>query len=514
MRPLPRLTRGQEASVIMVVRQELWRRGDVSWKLDPTQLELYEDIKREPSKQWSTEGARKLGKSYAHGVIALETVIQNPGCQFNWAAITGKECRLTLLPILEELSEDAPAECKGRYHSQDQQWRMPNGAWIQLIGAETKEDCEKGRGPSSIGAIVDEAGFHRYLRYLVDSVLAPQMRRVKRVPGTFVGLTMLVSTTPYTPTHEFCEMADADELRGAYRKLTIWDSGWESREEIEAYIASEAAKKNLSVADFMKTTTFRREYLSERVVDEEVVVFPEYHHKRDTIVREHPRPIGFEQYVYKRVSCDLGGTTDKYGFLYGYVDFAAAKIVIEDETLLTKPPTSKVATEFKEHEERLWPDANPTRISRVLDDHTGRMVLDLWELHKLRTEKATKNDRDASINLIRTFLLSEKLVVHPRCIELRKQLLTATRNKRGNDFERTKDGHFDLCASLMYFVRDLSLVVNPYPPDFNVLTGREAPAHHPTVARAEALGGRPARGLKQLLLSGNKFVAAQHRRHR
>jgi hypothetical protein len=113
------------------------------------------------------------------------------------------------------------------------------------------------------------------------------------------------------------------------------------------------------------------------------------------------------------------------------------------------------------------------------------------------------------------FMANEKLVIHPRCVELRKQLLAAVPNKRGTDYERTEDGHFDLCASLQYFVRDLSLTVNPYPADFNVLTGRELPPQHPISARAVALG-RPLheRGLAATILGGNKFVANGLRRRR
>ncbi len=495
-------------------RHQMWRLGELDWKLDPTQLELYQSVKEDPSGLYATEGARKLGKSYVHGAMGLETCILNPGAQFNWAAITGKECRLVLVPILEKLSADAPPDCKGRYYLQDNQWRMPNGAWIQLIGAETREDCEKGRGPSSIGAVIDEAGFHSHLEYLVDSILGPQMRRVERVPGSFVGMTALVSTTPYTPAHYFCSLADAASVRGAYKRLTIFDSGFESPEKIRQYIAKEAAKKNMDVEAFMKTTHFRREYLSERVVDEEMVVFPEFHSKRDEIVREHPRPLGFDKYIHKRVAVDLGGTRDKYGFLYGYLDFIGSKIVIEDEALLAKPNTAQVAREIDTHEHQLWPDAEPSRISRVLDDPTGRTVLDLWELHKIRSDKATKHDRNASIGLIRTLINSEKLVIHPRCVELRKQLLTATRNKKGNDYERTNDGHFDLCAALQYFLRDLSLVSNPYPADYDVVTGRTMPPQHPTMARAELLGRDRPHSLAGAFLANNRFIQAQHRRRR
>lgn len=502
----------EQNELISAAREQRWLVGDLSWKLDPMQLALYEQTRATRQSLFACEGARKLGKSFAYGAMALETCIQNPKKRVNWAAITGKESRAVLLPILEELSADAPAECKGRHDTQENRWLMPNGSYIQLIGAETRQDCEKGRGPSSILSIIDEAGFHDHLEYLYDSILEPQQRRVDRIPGSFVGMMLIVSTTPYTPAHKFCTMADAAATNGAYARRTIWDSGWQTREEIEQYIAKKAAERNMSVAEFMATTHFRREYLSERVVDEEVVVFPEFNHKRHIIVREHPRPIGFDKYIHKRVSVDLGGMRDKYGFLYGYTDFAAGCIVIEDEALLSKPNTEQVAAEIVEHESRLWPDAEKGRITRVIDDDTERLIRDLYQIHKVPAAKATKQGpnggRSAAIGMIRTFLQMEVLIIHPRCEQLCRQLLTATRNASGTDFERTPEGHFDLAAALMYFVRDLSLSTNPYPSDLNVLTGRELPAHHPKIARQELLNkeAKHQRGLRAALLAGNRYV--------
>lgn len=504
----------QLQAIAAAARAELWRAGDLAYKLDTTQLDLYEDIKASPQKLWATEGARKLGKSYAHGVIALETAIANPGKQINWGAVTAKACRSILVPILEEISQDAPPECKGHYYAQDNQWRLPNGAFIQLFGAETKADCERARGPSSILSILDEAGFHPLLEYLVDSVLSPQMRRVRRLVGTFVGLTLLVSTTPYTPGHAFCQMADSASLRAAYRNFTIYDSGFESLEEIERYIASEAEKKGLAVEAYKQTSTFQREYLSRRVVDTEAVVFPEFHASREKVVRKWERPIGFERFIYRRVALDLG-MVDKTGLLFGYIDFTNAKIVVEAERLLDKPNTSDIAAVIAEVEASLWPDANPSRVSRVIDDPQGRVVLDLWELHRLRTEKATKDNRLASIGLIRTYLSAGTLVIDPSCVHLQKQLLEAMNTPNGKDFQRTTDGHSDLAAALMYFVRGASLTLNPYPSDFDALSGRTLPDHHPLMARRETLRQpQHQRGLAGALLSGNKYVQGQLRRRR
>lgn len=505
------LTEALAASV--AATDACWRAGDLLYKLgdDATQLKLYDNIKRQPGKKFVTEGARKLGKSYLHGVIALETALQNPGKQINWVTATNKQCRQTLLPILEEISADAPDDCRGHFSSLDGRWLMPNGAFIQLVGAETKQDCEKSRGPSCVLIILDEAGFIDLLEYLIDSVLKPQMRRIRRQVGSFVGLVLSVSTTPYTPTHYFCRMADLADTEGAYQRLTIYDSGWETPGEIEAYVASEAREKGLSVEAFEKTSTFRREYLSIRVIDEEAVVFIEFHDAdlRKRIVVPHERPMGFAGFIQKRVSIDLG-MADKTGLLFGYVDFLAAKVVIEAERLLDRPSTQRIASCIRETEAQLWPGADPLRTSRAVDDPHGRVVLDLWELEKIRTDKAVKHDREASIGIIRTMLPAERLLISPECVQLQRQLLEATRSKNKKDFARdeadTGNSHFDLCAALMYFVRGLSLTHNPYPHDFDALSGGRMPAEHPLVARRAALGVEQHRGLRGALLGGNKFV--------
>lgn len=485
-----------------------WREGNLRYKLkrDLTQLRLYDAIKACPSNEYVTEGSRKLGKSYMHGIICLETALQNPGKQINWATNTGKLCRQTLLPILEEISADAPPECMGRYDGLNGQWVLPNGAVIRLVGAETKQDCQNSRGPSCIAVVVDEAGFVDLLEYLIDAVLSKQMMRVKRIPGTFIGMTLLVSTTPYTPSHHFCRRADVAAIQGNYRKLTVYDSGWQTREEVEASIAADAIKKGLTVDEYKATSTFRRELMSERVIDEEAVVFPEFHRVREQVVCRHPRPIGFEQYIRKRVSVDLG-MADKTGLLFGYVDFTAARVVVEAERLLEKPNTRRIADEVRAVEGDIWDGANPSRTSRVVDDPHGRVVLDLWDLERLRFDKAIKHDRDASIGMVRTMLAQHKLLISPDCIQLQRQLLEATRQPNKKDFERNDEGHYDLCAALMYFVRGLDIASNPYPHNYDVVLGREMPATHPLMARREAMNADKPRGLSGAIFGHNQYVS-------
>lgn len=477
------------------------------------QRDFYEASKACGRKTFVSEDARRLGKSVALVIIAFELAIQNPGARINWCQDTSKGVRSSAIKTMEKLCRTAPADCKGRFNTLRSSFEFPNGAYIFIFGGNTQEDADAARGGDDpIASFFDEAGFMRFLKEIYRGIVKPGMRLVKR-KGHF-GMIFVSSSTPEEADHFFIHLANIGEIHGSYVRRTIYASP-----DAERYVTEEAADAGLTVEQFKATETFRRELLCERVVNEQKVIFPEFHVKRSVIVREWPRPMGFGRFIYRRVAVDLGGMRDKYGFLYGYTDFQAGRIVIEDEALMSKPNTEQVAAEIVEHEDELWPDANPERISRVIDDDTERTIRDLWDIHKVRAVKATKQNahggRSAAINMVRTFMSMEALVINPRCVELQKQLLAAQRNTTGTDFERTEEGHSDLCAALMYFCRDLSLTTNPYPEDFSVLLGRELPAYHPKMARAEMLG-RPAsqRGLAAALLGGNRYVQSQLRKRR
>lgn len=490
-------------------RDRLWRAGDLSWMLDygrpnGPQRDFYEKSKASPRKTFVSEDARRLGKSVALVIIAFELALKNPGARINWCQDTSKGVRSSAIKTMQKLSRNAPADCKGQFNSQLSSFIFPNGAYIFIFGGNTEEDADAARGGDDpIASFFDEAGFMRYLKYIYSSIVKPGMRLVRRV-GHF-GMIFVSSSTPEETDHYFIKLADLNQIHGSYVRRTIYASP-----DAERFIAEEAKEAGMTVEQFKDTDTFRRELMCERVADPARVVFREFHRKKDEIVREHPRPIGFDKYVYKRVSVDLGGTNDKYGFLWGYLDFIAAKVVIEDEELLDRPNTAEVARTLTTRIGSLWPDADEHRTTIVVDDDTERTIRDLWDLHRVRAQKAVKHDRDASINLTRTFIGSGKLIIHPRCVRLRQQLLEAKENTRGTDYERTDDGHFDLAAALVYFCRDMPLTQNPYPETFSVVTGRELPASHPIMARRAAMGLEPGGAYKAAIGRG-RFVSTRRR---
>lgn len=503
------------AAIVHAAREQCWRDGDLQWMLDEGRLDgpqrrIYEKSRDCRSKTFITEDARRLGKTCAHVIIAYELALKNPGRRINWCQDTAKSVRDMAKPLFEKLAKTAPPDCRPVWHDHRSMMLFPNGAYIFVFGGDTQADADNARGGDNpIASFIDEGGSVAWLKYIYSSIVKPGHRRTKRA-GHF-GMVFIASSTPENLDHHFIELATINAKKGSYISENIYASS-----DAETYIAEEAEDLDLTVAQFKETDTFRREFMCERIVNAERIVFPEIHTTKEPVVLAWPRPIGFEQFLHKRVSVDLG-MADKTGLLFGFADFTAQKAIVEDELLLTRPNTKQIAEAITEKEAELWgelaPGARRERTSRVVDDPHGRVVLDLWELHRVSAEKAIKNDRDASIGLIRTWLLAGKLIIHPRCVNLIKQLQTAKKNASGRDFAEAQDGHFDLAAALMYWVRGLPLTTNPFPGEFDKLTGRTMPDQHPIAARRATMGQtKEVHGIAGAILSGNRFVQGQLRR--
>jgi hypothetical protein len=485
-------------------RDALWRKGDLQWKLDNglssgPQRDIYFASASSKSKTFITEAARRLGKTYVHALIAVELALKNPGRRINWCQDSAKAVRDAAIPLFEKVCADAPDDCKGVFKSQRGTFEFPNGAYIFCFGGDSQEDADRARGGDDpIANFVDEAGFTSLLEYIYKSILKPGTLRILR-NGHF-GMNFLVSSTPRVPTHYFCKIADSKQRSSGYIKRTIYDTAY-----ADQYIREEAEDEGISIEEFVASNTFRREFMCSREVDSASVIFPEFHRHHTTVIRAVNRPVGFLKYVQKRVSIDLG-VTDPTGVLFGYMDFQNARIVVERELMLHKPNNSNtdIVREVSAVEREIWSDpvfsANTIipHLDRIVDDSMGRTIQDFNTLFKFRTRCAVKPNRDASINLIRDYIQSGKLVIDPSCTNLIEQLFTAEPTNNGKDFKRIDGHHFDLVAALMYFVRDWSFTYNPYPADFNTVLDRELPEQSPIRIRA-MYEPKPISGLEQAL---------------
>lgn len=472
------------------LRAEMWRRGELDIYLDENQVKLYQDI-RESEGTYVLEIARRVGKSHLLMCLATEECLRNPGARVVYLAQTQKAAREVSKKLFLPFVNGAPDDLRPTFAGLESSWEFPNGAHIDMGGAEDEAQIDRLRGGAASLVIVDEAGFTRHLKYALLDVLMP-------LTMTTGGRVLIASTPPKSPGHYFIQVADSAAAVGKYAHRTIYDNPRLTPAQIEQYIAESAMTSGLTVADFKKTTTYKREYLAMRVTDAESAVIREWPDAQEACVTEHPRPGKFKPCIV----VDPGFQRDLTGGVAGYYDFLEAVLVVEDEFALRRASTSQIGDALKELEARLYPNFRP---DRFLDD-PGRMSADLYESHRLSCSPVLNKNREADIANARAMVSQRRVRIHPRCKTLLRQLNNAVYASNGVDWERNEvDGHQDVLAAFVYFCRLVSRA-NPYPPGWG-LTDVENQLLHGSQQQSEPLGrqflkfsatGRLlSRGLKQ-----------------
>lgn len=422
--------------------EELWRRGIIgAWKFHPTQKIMFETYLASTSKKFVLNCSRRLGKTFFLCTIAIETAMNKPGSQIKFVAPSQKMVRKIITPIFKDILSDCPKDLRPRYTVADGEYEFPNGSVISIAGTEQGQ-IDNLRGQACDLALVDEAGFCQDLKNVIDDVIMPQTL------GRPHARMIIASTPPLSPDHYFVELANVAMATSAYAKFTIYDNPRLTPKEIEDY-KQEAGGEN--------STTWRREYLAEFVVDKDSAIFPEATDDLITeLVYEHPRPMFFSPFT----AIDLG-YIDNTGILFGYYDFAAGKIVIEDEILVNKNTSDSIVKLTLEREKQLWGEKLVK--NRVIDGNSMQ-IADFNETHRFSCRLPEKSDLTANVNRVRIDLNDRRILIHPRCKALIAQIQYATWDKAKTKFSRGSDqGHWDLVAALIYLVKHIDRVSNPIP---------------------------------------------------
>jgi hypothetical protein len=209
------------------------------------------------------------------------------------------------------------------------------------------------------------------------------------------------------------------------------------------------------------------------LTDEESAVVPEFTEELEKeIVQSYQKPAYFDAYVGGDI-----GFKDLTVFLFGYFDFKACKIIIEDEVVMNgkKMTTDYMARQIKETEARLY--TNP--VTKELQepylrtcDNNLIVINDLYRLHNLTFQPTAKDDAAAALNNLRILIKEHNILINPRCVTLIHHLRNATWNKSGKSYERSPDaGHYDAVDALKYLVRNVQLTKNPYPAKYGLGSG-------------------------------------------
>lgn len=439
-------------------KEMLWRKGTLIWKLDKGQIDLYNLFHNSEFKTQTWLISRRYGKTYTLCVLALEACLRKPNTIVKFASPTKIQVNNNVRPLFRDLLIDCPEDLKPEFKEKDYIYYFHNGSEIQLAGTESGH-AEKLRGGGAYIAIVDEAQDCSDLTNLVKSIMLPTTLTTK-------GKVLLSGTPPKESDHEFINFIEEAEVRGSLIKKSINENTRLTQKEKDDFIEELGGRTSDSV---------RRELFCELIKDEKGSVIPEFTTDLEKeIVKDWPLPAHFDSYV----ALDPG-MKDLTGLVFGYYDFRADKIIIQDEICMDlrikENNLTKLTQDILTKEKSLWFNhvTNEMRpVYKRVSDNDLIVINELNSLsdYKLRFQPTDKRDLQTAINRLRELIKSKKIIIHPRCTTLIRHLRNV-RWKPGqkNEFARSADdGHYDLAAACIYLVRNVDIRRNPYPAHYGM----------------------------------------------
>lgn len=453
------------------IRSELWRRGDLSWKLWPQQVPIYGGIRNleTPAEIVVMLCARQFGKSHLGVMMAVEDCLRHPDSCILVVGPTLKQTREIVTPRIKNIVRDAPPGLIRQTKSENK-WTIGSSELV-IGGFDVSAASQRGKTVQNI-----------YIEEVVDSHPDEYVEAMRSDLGPALthsrgGKMIFLTTLPRVPDHPFITdtMVEA-KLSKTFFSYTIDDNKELTSEQYNACVTRSGGRASLE---------FRREYLNEIIRDASLVVVPGYNESIHVTTWVDPSE------MYYTVAGDFGGTRDKSCFLLLGYDFLSDVDLVFDELVFeSNTPTSAIAATLKAR------FLKPFSPQAVYADCPGQIQIDLQETHALSVEAPHKADWKAGINLMQVRFALNKVKVHPRCVFLRQSLESGTFNRKREDFERTRAlGHCDALAALMYGLRCLGRE-SPF-----TIEGKNRPtnqftlAHHIGENTKDSLNFMPLKGI-------------------
>jgi hypothetical protein len=466
--------------------RDAWEQARLRYKLFPHQRPAYDEFKAritnpdpEVLRTFALQWPRRAGKTFEAELIGVETCLKILGARGVVIAPTEEMLEEYVIPAITLISLDAPPHMRPKWVKSDGKFYFDhNGSHIALYGAKDDAAIEIiGRGPAAHYIIYEEAGAIRNLPKLRD-VVSPQL--LSNMATDHAGWQLFVGTPPETTAHEFVKLCRAYARTGQLSKLTIWDTH-HKREIIEKWIAERA--DGMPREEFIKTETFRREFLAEFISDPTRKVLKLANEKYleacqeryRQIYRSGGRPSHFTvgwkpDWTFWLIAWwhhqmqTLVVEAERY-WRDGFTPEAVAEAVIEEEKKLLGP-------------ERRAPFKYELRAPSRWSDYSPILLSELSSKHGLEFSPTRKDDRDTAISdcdrMIPGFSPTVgALAINPACSMLLQQMDAAIWAKGGKHKEFARDdiqryGHYDGVAALVYLTRNVVRTENPVPEDWGV----------------------------------------------
>jgi phage terminase large subunit len=448
---------------ILESRKELWYMGNLQWKLNKSQRRIIAARNKSNAKIFVINAGRRVGKSYALSILAIEQCLQNPNSIVKFIQPEKAQVQRNIIPIMEQICIDCPVDIRPSYKTQKSSYVFPNGSEIQFAGTDGN-NFENLRGSDAHLCLIDEAGFlNAPLGYIIRSIFVQSTLRTK-------GKIVLSSSTPTDPNHEFVKYVQQAMLQERFIAVTTKDCLTDHEADGDENFTRDMY--NEMVAEYPggeADPEFRRECMNELVTDGTRSVIPEFSGEvKEQLVKPWKMPVFCDKYV----AMDIG-FKDLTVVLFAYYDYDSGLIVIQDELVMNGPKmtTEKLAEEIRKKEATLWTDSlTGEQLDPYMRVSDNNLILlnDLARMHGLYFTPTAKDNKEAQINNLRLEIGSARIIIDPRCKTLITHLTFATWDKQRKDFVRTEDGaHADAIDALIYLIRNVQRGRNPYPPGYS-----------------------------------------------
>ena len=419
---------------------------DLFDRLKPSQQKMFVMFLSAVRRKHVVHCSRRLGKTFLLCVLAIVVALSKPNAQIRYASVTQKSVRKMIHPIFKELFAKYQRKFRPKWNSLEGAYVFSNGSMVHIAGVNNSHEDDL-RGTAADLAIVDEGAYIDNLGYLVESVLMPQLI-------TTGGKLIMASSSPLSPAHEFAEYIHAAKVEGYYSAYDIYASDYPLA-VIEEFIKEAGGKDS---------TTCKREYFNELIVDSNFAIVPE---ASSQVFTRAPKD-EFYKYYHKYNAMDLG-VRDLNVNLFAFYDFKRAKLVIERELVMSGPEmtTPKLHKAISEIELELWVNDKGEAIEpyrRVADNNNPLLLLDLGSIHGMYFHSTSKDTLQAMVNNLRIWIGNGRVEIDESCKVLLDSLNYGIWNENRSEFSRSKTlGHYDAVAAIMYLVRNIDEATNPIP---------------------------------------------------
>lgn len=433
-----------------------WQRGRPTLFLDEGQRGWVRRLQeRSGNAVWCI--GRQRGKSFAALTLACETALRTPGAIIRYAAKTKDSARQIVLPTLEQILQWCEPHLRPEVDETHSTVKWGNGSVLTWAGTDA-QSFDRLRGPRAHLILLDEAGFYQDLE-MVESALLPQLTTTK-------GKALYLSTPPESLGHPFVSRFRSAQGAGLAERETIEDNPRLTDDDRLRILKSFAEMQGMTMEEAISSTFWRREYMAEFVTEESRAALPAW---TQEAAAQHVKAWLRPEYRDHYDSLDLG-YNDGHGVLFGYWDFVASKLIVEDELLLRYKDTDTLALAIKDKERELYGELKydgtlygatdwgelpeyarnyihakaPKQPYLRVSDNDLLVLSDVSRRHGLTFLPTPKDDKANAMDDLNIAIRKGQVVISPRCRALQRQMFATVWDKARRGWERNADGHGEL----------------------------------------------------------------------